>query len=184
MAISRNALVHERGDGHALAEPYEETVHRLEEIRRILDTPPLALDVVHVPRVETCSPHDLVGAVAGRMLAGSFSQLPVCDDGRLAALLTAETIARWLGSKLESGLGLVEEEPVAAILEFTEDPDIYRIVPRTSTVFDLLELFDDFAARGKYLDAVLITHQGKAAETPLSIVTTFDIPTLTKAVKA
>lgn len=180
----RNALVHERGDGHALAEPYEETVQRIEDIRRLLERPPFALDVVHVARVATCTPSQLVGEVAGMMLAGSFSQLPVYEDGRLTALLTAETIARWLGANLRTGIGLVEEEPVAALLRFTEDPDNFQLVPRTTTVFDVLALFDDYAHRGKYLDAILISQNGKATEALLSILTTFDIPRIVEASRA
>lgn len=180
----RNAIVHERGDGRAIAEPYEGTVRRLEAIRTLLDTPALALTVVRVPRVETCGPRDSVGAVAGRMLNGSFSQLPVYDEGRFLALLTAETIARWLGSRLASGIGLIAEESVGSILPFAENADNHRLLPRTATVYQALELFDRYARDGKSLDALLITHEGKDTDKPLSIVTTFDIPTLVAATVA
>lgn len=180
----RNALVHERGDGRAIAEPYESTARRIGEIRQLLEMPPLLVDTIRVPKVETCAPNDRVGAVAGKMLAGSFSQLPVYADGMFVALLTAGTIARWLGKRLlTDDIQLVEEEDVAAVLEFSEYPDNYQVMARTSTVLDALDAFDDFFERGRDLDGLIVTNSGKPSEKPLTIVTTFDFPKLNAAAR-
>lgn len=178
----RNAIVHERGNGHPIADPRQGTVKAVEEIRRVLEDPPTLLRVVKVA-VETCRVDDPVGRATRQMYDGDFSQLPVYDNGAFAALLTAETVARWLAACLEGGIGLVEEAPVRDVLAHTEDPDNHRLVSRDATVFDALQLFDSYNERGKSLDAILVTHAGRRGEKPLGIVTIYDIPRLLAAVR-
>lgn len=178
----RNAIVHERGDGRPIADPYEATVVAIEEIRNILDDPPRVLRVLKVA-VEACRADDPVGRAARQMYEGNFSQLPVYDDGALMALLTAETVARWLAASLEDGGGLVEEAPVREVLRYAEDPDNYQLLTREATIFDALRLFDEYSERGKSLDAILITHAGKRDTKPLGIVTVYDMPRLLAAIR-
>ncbi len=111
----RNAIVHERGDGHLIAEPHETTVRRLEEIRRLLEHPPQLGSLFRGP-VSVAAPEEAVGAVAQVMRDGDFSQIPVYDQTRFVRLLTAETVTRWLAAMLADGVGLVEEAPVADVL--------------------------------------------------------------------
>jgi predicted transcriptional regulator len=68
--------VHERTDGRPIAEPYEGTVRRLEQIEAAITRPPKAEAVAAKP-VQTCEPDSMVGEEARLMLAAGFSQLPV-----------------------------------------------------------------------------------------------------------
>jgi len=178
----RNAIVHERGDGRPIADPREESVIAIEEIQKILEDPPRLLKVLKVS-VQICGGDDPIGQAARQMYDGDFSQLPVYDGHSFVALLTAETVARWLAASLESGIGLVEEAPVRTVLGYAEDQDNHQLVPRDATVFDALRLFDVYSGRGKSLDAILVTHAGKRDEKPLGIVTIYDIPRLMAAVR-
>jgi predicted transcriptional regulator len=178
----RNAIVHERGGGHPIADPREDTVRAIEEIRAVLEDPPILLQVVKVT-VETCRIDDPVGRAARQMYDGDFSQLPVYEESAFAALLTAETVARWLAACLEGGIGIVEEAPVRDVLAHTEDPDNHRLVSRDATVFDALQLFDAYSEHGKSLDAILVTHSGRREEKPLGIVTIYDIPRLLTTIR-
>lgn len=173
----RNAIVHERTDGRTIAEPHEATVSRLESILEKLKNPPKVSPRFNV-EVATCEADEPIGRAAKAMLDGNFSQLPVYEDGTYRELLTAETIARWLGDKLADGEELVEEVSIGDVLAYTEDREHFVFLPRSATVFDALSSFDDFALRGKSLDAILITNSGKASERLLGIVTTYDIPRL------
>jgi predicted transcriptional regulator len=110
----------------------------------------------------------------------SFSQLPVHDGERLVGLLTGETIARWLAARLEGGDGILLEEPVDKVLEHQEEAG-YVLVATTVTVFDGLTAFDQSLRSGAALQAVIVTANGKATETPLGIVTPSDIPGLVRA---
>jgi hypothetical protein len=99
---------------------------------------------------------------------------------RLVGLLTGETIARWLAARLDGGVGILEEEPVAKGLEYQEAAG-YVLVGQSATVFDGLKEFDHSLYSGTALQAVIVTASGKATETPLGIVTPSDIPGLVRA---
>jgi predicted transcriptional regulator len=139
----RNAIVHERGGGYLIAEPYESTVERLDQIRRLLERPAMLGDLFRRP-VELAAPEDAVGRVAQAMRDGNSSQMPIYDGKTFTGLLTAETVTRWLAAMLASGVGLVEEAPVSQVLSHTEDPEHHcQFVARTATAFDALAEFGE-----------------------------------------
>ena len=45
-----------------------------------------------------------------------------------------------------------------------------------ATLFDVLARFEDFAPRGKDLNAILMTHNGRPNEVLLGILTLYDLP--------
>jgi CBS domain-containing protein len=96
----RNAIVHERIGGEPIAEPHMQTVVALEAILRLITAPP-KLASVFSKAVIVCSPEEPVSSAARKMRRGNFSQLPVVEN-RIAAMLTGETIARWLADSWET----------------------------------------------------------------------------------
>jgi predicted transcriptional regulator len=171
----RNAIVHERIDGEPIAEPHDKVVARLEKISELLSNPP-RVESAFLGQVSICEPADRVRDVAHKMLLGDFSQLPVYLNQELIGLLTAETLARWLATRFETHGGILEDEPVEAVLPYTEDPENHAMISRTSTVFDVIKCFDLFAHKGKSLDAIVVTQSGSRTEAPLGIITIFDLP--------
>jgi hypothetical protein len=107
LAELRNAIVHRRND-RLLAEPTEEATRQLEELRDVLAGPPRLDNAIGTRRVEMRSPGDSVRAAARTMRDGNFSQLPIYDKGQFVALLTAETVARWVAAELERHDGIHE----------------------------------------------------------------------------
>ena len=177
----RNFIVHEYRQGDPLAVPSQSTVERLRKIRDELLSPAKLVSVCR-REVETCSPAELIGAAARKMHEGSFSQLPVYRENRFVGLLTAETVARWLASRLANGEGILEEETVEEILQHGEDIHQHRLMDRDATVFDALAAFEDLIHAGKVLDAIILTNSGKPTETPIGIVTISDVPRLNRLV--
>jgi predicted transcriptional regulator len=53
--------------------------------------------------VYTASPSDDIGSVVEKMETEDFSQMPVVDDGEVIAVLTSNTITRWVGAELHQG---------------------------------------------------------------------------------
>jgi predicted transcriptional regulator len=162
-----------------VAVPTERTVRGLETLAETITLPPPLLTVATKP-VRTCRPSDPVGAAARVMHDNSSSQLPVHDGEKLVGLLTGETIARWLAARLDGGVGIPEEEPVAKVLEHQEAAG-YVLVAQAATVFDGLKAFDQSLRSGTALQAIIVTANGKVTETPLGIVTPSDIPGLVRA---
>src|SRR5262249_13904197 len=152
-----------------LAAPTRQAVERITLIRDELLSPPLLLSVSTRP-VVTCGPADPVGQAVKKMHRGALSQLPVYEGDKFVGLLTAETVARWLASNLAEGQELVEEETVAKVLGHQEDPENHAFLGRDSTALDGLAAFDAFLHRGKRLEAILLTHNGRPTEQALGIV--------------
>jgi CBS domain-containing protein len=171
----RNAIVHERIGGEPIAEPHMQTVLTLETILSQVSAPP-SLRSRFAKAVVCCSPSDPISTAARKMREGNFSSLPVVKD-RIIALLTGETIARWLSVAMGDD-EIVLGAPVTDVLLHTEDSDHWRTLAADASVFDAKEQFDDFHRRGKSLDAILITNSGKSHESLLGVVTIFDYSAL------
>jgi len=178
----RNFVIHEYSRDKPMTVPTPYTVERIAAIRDELLSPP-SLYSVSTRTVATCGPSDPVGQAAKKMQEGSFSQLPVYDSSTFVGLLTAETVARWVASNLADGQELMVEEKVAEVLGHQEDPENHAFLSRASTVLDGLAAFDAFLRRGKRLEAVLLTENGRPTEQPLGIVTVHDIPKMRRAIR-
>ncbi|MDT4955129.1 MAG: hypothetical protein QOJ02_3267 [Acidobacteriota bacterium] len=173
----RNAISHERIGGKAIAEPHQDTVVAIELIKNKLLAPPTIIPSFRV-KVETCKTKDLIEKVTRKMFDGEFSQLPVYENQRFIALLTSETIARWIAKCLTNRRERLEETTIEMVLRYTQDSDNHRLLAKDDTVFQALEAFDDCSRRGKYLDAIIITQRGRVTEHPVGIITIFDFPKL------
>jgi CBS domain-containing protein len=171
----RNALVHERRNDAVLAEPTDAVVRDLERMRATLTRPPTVL-----PRfrrhVKTCDVKQTVGVAARLMRTESYSQVPILSNGVVVGLLTSETIARWLASEVENDVISLFDTTVEAVLRHTEDHDHYRYLASQAPIDDALTLFEDFATRGKTLNAILITPNGRPGPVIDGILTIHDLP--------
>jgi predicted transcriptional regulator len=172
----RNAIVHE-GTGKPIASPYIDTVRAIEEIAAVIKSPPVLADVVVVERVATCTPETAVLAAARCMREGDFSQLPVLSGDSVVALLTAETITRYIASLSEAALGHLATAEVGEVLPHAERDDNYEVVVEATSTFEAIELFRRTANEGRSLDAVLV----KGSVGLRTIVTPFDLPLLLAA---
>ena len=69
---------------------------------------------------------------------------------------------------------------MAKVLEHQEAAS-YILLAKTATVFDGLAKFDHSLHFGISLQAIIVTANGEATESPLGIVTPSDIPGLVRA---
>ncbi len=171
----RNAIVHERSDGHIIAEPNDRALSDFNHLCTTLLNPPKLIPKFQLD-VRSRMLTDSVGEAVSDMRKGSFSQLPVLSGNTIIALLTSETVVRWLASEVHNGLVSLWDTKIEHVLPHTEDRDHYCILARDATMLDALTRFEDFAARGKDLDAILISNDGKSDQKLLGIITLFDLP--------
>jgi CBS domain-containing protein len=175
----RNAIVHERTDGHVIAEPNDLTVCDFDRIRAALLNPPAV-----IPRfqrsVQSRNLEDAVGKAVSDMRSGSFSQLPILSNGKVTALLTSDTIVRWLASEVTNDLVSLMDTKISTVLPHTEDFDHYCFLSRHATLHEALVCFEDFTARGKTLNAILISQDGKPEQFLLGILNVYDLPSILK----
>lgn len=172
----RNAIVHERTDGHVIAEPNQRAVEDIKRIEFTMRNPPLVLPMFKL-NVRSRLAHESIGDAVCDMRNGSFSQLPILSDkNMLSALLTTETISRWLAHEMSNEVVSLWETKIETVLPHAESTDHYCMLSRSATLFDVLAKFEDFTSRGKDLDAALITDSGKKDQKLLGIITVYDLP--------
>lgn len=179
----RNAIVHEnRGDGYVIAEPNTTAVEAIEKIRDLIKKPPLVFPLFK-SSVLSHDINDSIGNPLKEMTDKNYSQMPILNNGKFKALLTTDTIARWLGSNVDDDIFSLKETTIGHVIEFTEYPDNLHFVSRTTTLFKVLELFDKYEQNGKRLDALLITETGNQNDKILGIITLYDLPKLLREIK-
>ncbi|MGB4331338.1 MAG: CBS domain-containing protein [Dethiobacteria bacterium] len=174
----RNAIVHNRTDGRVIAEPDDEAVAAIERIATHLVEPPRVLPLFK-KNVLTVDVQDPIDKAVKLLYHYSLSQLPVAEKGITVALLTTNTITRWLGKCFEKKV-FSEETAVKEVLKYTEHDDNFRFISAVATLFEVQDLFYRYYQQGRRLDAILITSSGSLAEPLLGIVTMRDLPLVQK----
>lgn len=178
----RNAIIHERSDGHVIAEPNDRALERLRVLEGMVLRPPAVVPMFQ-GEVFSVSVRDSLARAVTVMGENAFSQAPVLDDSAFVALLTSDAVARWLGAQVQDDVISLGEARVADVLQFAESGDNHAFVGRAMSLVALLEEFGRFEARGERLDAVLITETGKRSEKLLGIVTIADLPRVLAALR-
>jgi predicted transcriptional regulator len=173
----RNAIMHGYNDNRPLATPHVEAVVELEKLRDLLMSPP-KLGQKFRRTVYTCTPNDNLGKVVHVMFDKDYSQVPVYETGKFVGLLNTETVTRWLSTRFYENEGILEEEQVRRVLSYAPKGKRHEFLGERDDAFQALEAFDARYQAGSSLDAVLITANGSNTETPIGILTVFDIPRL------
>ena len=113
------------------------------------------------------SPGESLATALRYMRDEDFSQVVVQQDGVLG-LLSAEGIARWLADQD----GAVDTSAVTVADVIPHEPaGSFRILSAQQTVSDARAVFE----RGRRVFAVIVTESGDPTETPLGLVTPWDV---------
>lgn len=171
----RNAIVHERGDGHVIAEPNDMALADFMRIRAVLLEPPKVVPLFQ-RKVIYRTVDESIGQAVADMRNGSFSQLPILRDGAVIALLTSETVVRWLASELTNELVSLSETPIHKVLLHVENVEHYCKISKNASLHEVVAKFEEFTSRGKDLDAILITESGDEYQKLIGIITVYDLP--------
>lgn len=173
----RNAITHERTDDHVIAEPNQRALTDFGRLRTALLQPPSVIPQFQ-RNVKSREDTEPIGKAVRDMREGSFSQLPVLKDGKVIALLTSETVVRWLANEVSNDLVSLMDTTIAAVLPHVEDREHYCFLPRTASLHNAIDKFEEFASRGKDLDAILLSDAGRPDQKLLGILTVFDLPAI------
>ncbi len=206
----RNALIHNRfGATEYIAVPTMTTVQTLESIDEELRKP-VPLRALAAKDVVTINATDRIGAVLTLVQTRGFVRFPVRVDGRIAALLTASGVLRWIASHdldacalptssrnidnaragaldATSGEGnnervicTIASVSVGEVLARDHRRDEFALLARDASADDALTLW----AKNPRLEAVVITEHGRADETPIGIATATDLIRLLESTKS
>jgi hypothetical protein len=180
----RNALVHISASGvrEPIATPRASVVDEYERHLVYLKQPPLALDAIAIPAASIFAVdwQTLVATAIDTMLQNSFRLAPVLDDGRLVGAFTESTL--W--QALRSGNGNVQVTPSTTFADFrrfcTLDSDVLGVVlmPRSATIHDVEQVFQERFARNVFTSAVFLTETAAASSPLLGLITAHDLPSV------
>lgn len=173
VAEVRNAIVHGKTEPYRyVAVPAPAIMENLNRSRERLTHPARVIPTFQ-RAVRTVSVDDSLASVLRLVHEFQFSQFPVYDDARFRGLLTENGVVRWMAKHVTVTLSLVELDEVRAIdvLKNEERRKSFNFVSRDCRVDDVCALF----ATNEWLEAVLVTANGRDSEGLIGIATRADI---------
>lgn len=182
VAEIRNAVVHGRhwpteddpGFSHPVAAS-DGAVTKMNGLIEAIQEEPRALLEVASRTPEVFSADTPLAELLSFMGEHDYSQVIVRENEKLS-LLTAEGVARWFELNLDdNGHLLMTDETAGNALEH-DLPDHHKVWPRDRLIADAHTTFSEHLSKGRpRIFAILITESGARDETPLGIVTPWDL---------
>jgi predicted transcriptional regulator len=172
----RNALVHDRREmNYYIAQPHVEIVEHIEKIASIFTRPNYALTIA-TKEVVFYNYFDHITDLINGIKEHSYSRYPVYLNNQYKGLLKTGDIVKWMSEHLDRTILDICNITVADVLALDavkEHPVAFA--PKTINIFDAEELFELAHQQNKNLEAVIITENGKTNESPLGLITAWDL---------
>ena len=170
----RNAIVHNKVDmTHAIAEPHESTVKRIERIEKELLQPRM-VSPKFIKDVITFQQNEPLSNLLALIHEKKITKFPVYDQREFKGLISQRAITFWLAGNMYAANKPPTDIKVGAVLEY-ETNDNYRFIAKNTSVLEAIEIFKKQFGRGNRLEALLITEHGKETEPLIGIITNLDI---------
>ena len=171
----RNAIIHKSNDEFIIAEPHGDVVLDIENIARLISTPPKVLEVVEPRQVVTASAQTKVSDVVSLMTKTKFSNIPIYKNEELIGVASGRYIVEFIGDLLAQGKDLNQSmmsTPIEAVM--AENHPVYsyfEVAKATISVEEVLQMF----YRNHKLQIIIITKNGSVKEQPINIIATGDL---------
>ncbi len=171
----RNAIVHEKVDvDYYIAEPHIKVVRRIEEIATNFEKPPLAIAIASAPvfyYYEDAFLKDVLKAIN----KFDFTRFPIYDkNDQYLGLLTSSDIIRWMAKEMTSNVISLGDIRVRDLINKTKEYYV-DFVTETTNLYAVEELFDQYHAQDKKLQAVILSENGTSNSKPKAILTPWDL---------
>lgn len=155
-ATLRNAIVHHQtSTEYAIAEPHDEIVQALEAIDEAL-AKPVTVGEMFARKVSTLQAKDTLLDALVMIRDKQFTQIPIYEGNVFVGLLTAVGITFWLANHVEKE-DISWEMTIESTLQHEKKKENHLFVSREMSIFEAEELFKEAMAKGKRLEALLIT---------------------------
>ena len=167
----RNAIVHHRTSlEFAIAEPHDEVVAKMEEIEGALTKPSTVAQMFRT-NVTIFQETDSLSYALKVIKDKKYNQFPVYKGKSFKGLITPVGITMWMASKVDSESFSRKRTMLSEILAHESNRDNHRFIQAEASVFEAVEIFKASVIRGRRLEALLITEDGKASDKLIGIVT-------------
>ena len=168
----RNSIVHRSGE-QTIAEPHDDVVERMEQIVRLVTTPPLAMQTIVNRSVFIADGEVPFYKVLVEMHKNGFSNVPIYLGETLVGVLNRKMIVDALGEAIFNQKDVDEfmQNRIVDCLSVLDTNNHYEVVSSTVTIDNILYMFQ----QNRHLSTIIITPNGKYNEKPVGIVVTADI---------
>ncbi|WP_391206255.1 CBS domain-containing protein [Psychrobacillus sp. L4] len=167
----RNAIIHHRtSTEYAIAEPHEDVVLKMEEMEVAL-TKPITVGNMFQTKVTTFQRTDFLSYALKVISDKKYNQFPVYDGTEFKGLITPVGITMWLASTVDSASFSRKKTTLGEILTHENGRENHQFIGRNASVYEALEIFKAAITRGRRLEALLITEDGKPNTNLIGIVT-------------
>lgn len=171
----RNAIVHEKTRAnYTIADPHIETVEKIENIAEQITAPKKVIPTFK-KNVQSFQTNDTLVEMLNAVDKENYTQFPVYDKNNFEGLITENGLARWLAKTADKDLFSLRETTLKEVLSNEEETYNYKFVNRNTNVYEIEDLFKDTLHNKRFLDALLITENGRETEKLLGIITTWDV---------
>ena len=179
----RNAIIHGSNSDIIIAEPHEDVVLKIEQLARLITTPPKALEVLNEKEVFTVNYDMKVKDVIEKISSTKFSNLPVYKNGTLIGVANGQKILNSLGQYLTDHKTVdeyISNTTIEKIVIEQKDNNYYSVLGSDTTIDQVLGEF----LNNRKLLAIIITKTGTMSEPPLAIITSTDYMELNKILES
>ncbi|QFF97428.1 CBS domain-containing protein [Psychrobacillus glaciei] len=167
----RNAIIHHRtSTEYAIAEPHEDVVLKMEEMEVAL-TKPITVGNMFQTKVTTFQRTDFLSYALKVIKDKKYNQFPVYNGTEFKGLITPVGITMWLASTVDSASFSRKKTTLGEILTHENDRENHQFIEKNASVYEALEIFKAAITRGRRLEALLITEDGKPNTKLIGIVT-------------
>lgn len=173
MARLRNVIVHNLTEPYEfLSIPTEETLVKIEEIRKQLVNPVLAAQLFS-KKVVTVSCGDSLSSLLKLIKKTKHTRFPVYDRNHFCGLITENTITHWLAKNVSFQQNdiVVSDLTIETVLEVNKNRINYQFISKETRVDEARMLFLD----NSRLEALLMTETGKMQQRLQGIATRWDV---------
>lgn len=171
----RNAMVHEKTElGFYIAEPHENVVKRLEQISDLLHNRNYVLTIATKEPISYDLEDTIQDVILG-MNHYNYSQYPIYDGKECVGLLRNSAIVKWLAKNIVNHIVDLKNIKVRDIITYDKIDHPISFAPKSYTIFEIEDVFEQYHKEKKDLEMVIITENGLRNEKPLGIVTAWDL---------
>lgn len=168
----RNSIVHRSSD-QTIAEPHDEVVEKMEQIVRLVTTPPQAMHSIVNRSVFIADGEVSFKSILIEMQKNGYSNVPIYLGETLVGVLNRKMIVDAIGEAAftQKDIDKFLEERIVDCVSVLDANNHYEVVSGTVTIDNLLYMFQ----QNRKLSTVIITPKGTYTEKPIGIVVTADI---------
>lgn len=167
----RNAIIHNRTSvDYAIAEPHDDVVKNIEDIEMALNIP-VTVGNMFRTNVTMFQQTDSLSYALKVIKDKKYNQFPVYDGTEFKGLITPVGITMWMASTVEAKDFSRKRSTLGEILAHENSRENHQFINKQSSVYEALEIFKEAVTRGRRLEALLITEDGKPNKKLIGIVT-------------